>query len=140
MRFDFECTNKMFWIWFLFQIEILYASNSKSAGKCTLQPTSTVADVKEQVHKLKSNLYPDRQSIRLEARGKSLNDNETLQSLDLRSGSKLYVKDLGPQIGWKTVFLCEYAGPLAVYLLVYQRPWLFFGDVTAPYSVTAQLV
>lgn len=121
-----------------FQIEILYANNSKSAGKCVLPPTSTVADVKEQVHKLKSNLYAERQSIRLEARGKTLNDNETLQSLNLRSGSKLYVKDLGPQIGWKTVFLCEYAGPLAVYLLIYQRPWLFFGDVSAPIHTTAQ--
>lgn len=97
-----------------------------------------MADVKEQVHKLKSNLYADRQSIRLEARGKTLKDSETLQSLNLRSGGKLYVKDLGPQIGWRTVFLAEYAGPLAVYLLFYQRPWLFFGDVSAPFSTTVQ--
>lgn len=41
---------------------------------------------------------------------------------------QIYVKDLGPQIGWKTVFLAEYAGPLAVYLWIYQRPWLFYGD------------
>lgn len=98
-----------------------------------------MADVKEQVHKLKSNLCTERQSLRLEARGKSLGDSETLQSLNLRSGSKLYVKDLGPQIGWKTVFLCEYAGPLAVYLLIYQRPWLFYGNVSAaPVHTTAQ--
>lgn len=99
-----------------------------------------MADVKEQVHKLQSYLYADRQSIRLESRGKTLGDSETIQSLNLRNGSKLYVKDLGPQIGWRTVFLCEYAGPLAVYLLIYQRPWVFFGDVSAPVHPTVQYV
>lgn len=118
----------------------MYAHNSKSAGKLNLPGSATVADVKVQVHKLASNLNAERQSIRLEARGKSLKDSDTLQSLNLRSGSKLYVKDLGPQIGWSTVFLCEYAGPLAVYLWVYQRPWIFYGDVSAPYSTTAQYV
>ena len=83
-------------------------------------------------------MYPDRQSIRLESRGKTLKDSDTLQSLNIRSGGKLYVKDLGPQIGWKTVFLAEYAGPLAVYLWIYQRPWIFYGDVTAPMSLTTQ--
>lgn len=122
------------------EIEIIYAHNSKSAGTVNLPGTATVADVKVQVHKLASHLYADRQSIRLEARGKSLKDSDTLQNLNLRSGSKLFVKDLGPQIGWSTVFLCEYAGPLAVYLWVYQRPWIFFGDVSqATYSTTAHI-
>lgn len=122
------------------EIEILFAHNSKSAGKCALPPQSTIADVKEQVHKLQSHLYADRQSIRLEARGKTLKDSDSLQSLNLRSGSKLYVKDLGPQIGWSTVFLCEYAGPLVVYLLIHQRPWIFYGDVSAaPVHTTAHI-
>lgn len=119
----------------------MYAHNSKSAGKINLPGSATVADVKVHVHKLASHLYAERQSIRLEARGKSLKDSDTLQNLNLRSGSKLYVKDLGPQIGWSTVFLCEYAGPLAVYLWVYQRPWIFYGDISqATYSTTAQYV
>lgn len=71
-------------------------------------------------------------------RGKTLKDSDTVESLNLRGGSKLYVKDLGPQIGWSTVFMAEYAGPLLVYLWIYGRPWLFYGDVTAPISQTAQ--
>jgi very-long-chain enoyl-CoA reductase len=55
--------------------------------------------------------------------------------MGLKSGSKLYVKDLGPQIGWKTVFLAEYAGPLLVYLWMYKRPWLFYGEGTTAVPV-----
>lgn len=48
--------------------------------------------------------------------------------LGLKNGSKIYVKDLGPQIGWSTVFMAEYAGPLFVYLIFYARPSLIYGE------------
>ncbi|XP_054278523.1 probable very-long-chain enoyl-CoA reductase art-1 [Macrosteles quadrilineatus] len=112
------------------EIQIFSTSGNKPIGTLdTLRNSSTIKDVKRGVQRLKSNLYPDRQSIRLEAKGKTLKEDETLQSLGLKSGGKLYVKDLGPQIGWVTVFLAEYAGPLFIYLWFYQRPWLFYGDV-----------
>lgn len=57
------------------------------------------------MHRIKKALYPDRQSLRLEARGKTLKDDDTLEGLGIRDGGKLYLKDLGPQIGWKTVSL-----------------------------------
>lgn len=94
--------------------------------------------MKSQVHASNKKLHPHRQALRLEVKGKMLKDSDTIESLNLRSGSKLYVKDLGPQIGWSTVFLAEYAGPLIVYLWIYQRPWLFYGDTTADYTQTAQ--
>lgn len=112
-----------------FQIEFLSTAGSKSLGRAkNLPPTATIKDLKAEVYKLNKKLYPDRQSIRLEAKGTSLKDDATLKSLNLVSGSKVYVKDLGPQIGWSTVFLAEYAGPLAVYLWFYTRPWLFYGS------------
>ena len=37
-------------------------------------------------------------------------------------------QDRGYQIGWTTVFLTEYAGPLLVYLWVHSRPWILYGD------------
>lgn len=82
-------------------------------------------------------MYPDRQSLRLDARGKSLKDEDTLKSLGLKNGSILYVKDLGPQIGWITVFLAEYAGPLFIYLWLYTRPWIFYGDYAGSSSAHA---
>lgn len=75
----------------------------------------------------------------MEPKGKALKDTDTVKNLQLKYGSKLYFKDLGPQIGWKTVFLTEYAGPLAVYLWLYQRPWIFYGDLpTAKFDSVVQ--
>lgn len=94
-----------------------------------VNPNTTIAAIKQQLYELKKAPYVQRQSLRLDAKGKALADSETVKSLSLRLGAKLYYKDLGPQIGWKTVFLVEYAGPLIVYLWLYQRPWLFYGDI-----------
>ena len=58
-----------------------------------------------------------------------MKDDQTLKDLDLNSGAMLYFKDRGLQIGWSTVFMAEYAGPLSVYLWIYTRPWLFYGDI-----------
>lgn len=107
-------------------------------AKCNAQPKSTVKDLKVQVHSINKKWSVHRQAFRLEVRGKTLKDTDTVEDLSLRHGSKIYVKDLGPQIGWSTVFLAEYAGPLLVYLWIYQRPWLFYGDAVTPISTTAQ--
>lgn len=119
-------------------MDLCYAKNSKSFGKVSVKDSTTIVDLKKEIHKLDRKLNPNRQSIRLEAKGKSVKDSDTVHSLGLRNNSKIYVKDLGPQIGWKTVFLAEYAGPLAVYLWIYQRPWLFYGETSAPISLTVK--
>lgn len=108
-------------------------------AKCSLKGTATISELKKEVARQKPNLTIHRQAYRLEAKGKTLKDSDTLEALNLRSGSKLYVKDLGPQIGWKTVFLAEYAGPLLVYLWFYIRPGYFYGaDASLPISRITQ--
>ncbi|XP_038048572.1 probable very-long-chain enoyl-CoA reductase art-1 [Patiria miniata] len=109
-------------------IKILDARSSKELLTLTgLGKATTIADVKTQVHLKKRNLYADRQSFRTSSKGKSLKDDCTLESLDLGRSGKLYFKDLGPQVGWTTVFMTEYAGPLFIYLLFYMRPALIYG-------------
>lgn len=122
------------------EIEILDARNSKAVTKCNVQASTTIKDLKTQIQSANKKWSIHRQALRAEIKGKTLKDSDTIESLNLRSGSKLYVKDLGPQIGWSTVFLAEYAGPLLVYLWVYQRPWIFYGESsTAPISTTAHI-
>ncbi|TRY74905.1 hypothetical protein TCAL_00517 [Tigriopus californicus] len=94
-----------------------------------LSQDSTIKDVKKAIGAQKQK-YADinRQEIRLEARGKFVKDEDTLGKLGVQNQASLYFKDRGLQIGWTTVFLTEYAGPLIVYLWIYTRPWLFYGD------------
>lgn len=110
-------------------MEILSASSSKPLGSITINQNSTIKDVKKLVSQLKKGLPIERQSIRLQPREKTLDDKVQVNSLKIDGDRKLYVKDLGPQIGWKTVFLAEYAGPLIVYLWLYSRPWIFYGTL-----------
>ncbi|KAK9499377.1 hypothetical protein O3M35_002425 [Rhynocoris fuscipes] len=114
------------------QLEIISGSGSNIL--CTVDditPSSNIKDVKSYIYRQKKKLYPERQALRLEPKGKNLKDEDSLQSLGLKNGSRLYLKDLGPQIGWSTVFLAEYAGPLIIYLYIYQRPWIFYGSAGA---------
>jgi len=111
------------------EVEILQSGSGKVLARVTdLSASSTIYDVKKEIHKLKKGLPPSRQALRLETRGKFLNDGTSLQSIEFKSQKQLYLKDLGPQIGWKTVFLLEYAGPLALYVFSYCRPAFLYGS------------
>jgi len=111
-------------------IEIVHARSNKPLVSINDQVgANTVGDVKKVISSKKAK-YRDvnRQELRLEPKGKALKDDQTLSSLGLNTGALLYFKDRGLQIGWITVFLCEYAGPLFVYLWFYRRPWLAYGE------------
>ncbi|KAF2470789.1 uncharacterized protein BDR25DRAFT_261966 [Lindgomyces ingoldianus] len=56
----------------------------------------------------------------------------TVYQTGLRSRSAIDVKDLGPQIAWRTVFIVEYLGPLLIHPLVYSARALIYGTSTPP--------
>ena len=43
----------------------------------------------------------------------------SISQTGLRDQSIVYVKDLGPQIAWRTVFLVEYLGPILIHPILY---------------------
>ena len=70
-----------------------------------------------------TNLPASRQEWRLVAepgqkRGKALRSG-VLSELGLKSGMAVQLKDLGPQVGYSTVFFWEYFGPIWVYAAFY---------------------
>lgn len=113
------------------EIQILKANRDGALNFLTLRGVdtkATVGQVKKLICKQKPSLYPERIALRTDVKGKSLSDSLELNNLELSKGKELYFKDLGPQIGWSTVFLAEYAGPLFCYLITYIRPSLIYGQ------------
>ncbi|KAJ5298912.1 Glycoside hydrolase superfamily [Penicillium atrosanguineum] len=66
----------------------------------------------------------------------------TIDDTGLRESSVIHVKDLGPQIPWRTVFIIEYLGPLLIpALFLYPlRSLLYFNFETIPAPSDTQIL
>lgn len=98
------------------------SSNRPSAFPLTIQLSSakpTVLEVKKAIHAKSKKLSLERQRITTEDKRALTDDGKTLSEESVKSGDVLYVKDLGPQVAWRTVFLTEYFGPLFIHPLLY---------------------
>lgn len=124
-----------------FLIEAVSLSGKSLGFLRDLDSTSTIEEVKYAFRLACPKYYVERQSWRLDAKSKSLRNDQVLKDIGINHKDKLCFKDLGPQIGWTTVFLCEYAGPLFVYSLFYTRPAIFYGvdAIKEPRAFTVQL-
>lgn len=85
-----------------------------------------VADVKAALAARFPKLYVERQKLTLEGDSKPLDDDTILAVAGVRDGAEVVLKDLGPQVSWRTVFLTEYAGPLVIHPLLYHLPNVFY--------------
>lgn len=100
---------------------------SNPSGKITEQVQvpikSTVSDLKKVIKteckRLKLPVSRQRLSIRGKDQQKEkplvLEDERSLISYGIKSDSVIILKDLGPQISWRSVFLLEYLGPLLIH-------------------------
>ncbi|KPI43458.1 putative enoyl [Cyphellophora attinorum] len=59
------------------------------------------------------------------------NGTSTVHSTGLRNDSTIYVKDLGPQIAWRTVFVIEYLAPIFIHPLFYALAAHIYGGTGA---------
>ncbi|KAJ5273407.1 hypothetical protein N7478_008532 [Penicillium angulare] len=88
------------------------------------------------VHRLRITKGSDRSAV---PNSKDITIDET----GLRNSSVIHVKDLGPQIAWRTVFIIEYLGPLLIpaLFLFPLRPFLYFNyDKPLPDPSDTQLL
>ncbi|XP_033738774.1 very-long-chain enoyl-CoA reductase-like [Pecten maximus] len=110
------------------EITVLHPRSGKTLATLTnISTGSSISDVKREYEKKFPKYYPTRQAFKSDPKGKTLKDDVRLTSIDFTKPGTLYFKDLGPQVGWTTVFLTEYSGPLIAYLIFYARPAIIYG-------------
>ncbi|KAG5477054.1 hypothetical protein LSCM1_05394 [Leishmania martiniquensis] len=70
----------------------------------------------------------------------TLTEKLPLSQQGVKDGMVITYKDLGPQVGYRTVFYVEYAGPIAFMLLYAMRPSFIYGSAPMPaYGYTQKL-
>ncbi|KAG5477584.1 hypothetical protein CUR178_05289 [Leishmania enriettii] len=70
----------------------------------------------------------------------TLTEKLPLSQQGVKDGVVITYKDLGPQIGYRTVFYVEYAGPIAFMLLYAMRPSFIYSSAPMPtYGYTQKL-
>lgn len=79
----------------------------------------TVYTLKQVIHSKVPKLSPSRQRLSNVNKEALKDDTAALSTLNINNGDILYIKDLGPQVSWTTVFLVEYAGPLLIHPFFY---------------------
>ncbi|WFD26840.1 very-long-chain enoyl-CoA reductase [Malassezia nana] len=96
----------------------------------TMPEDATLAMLKNGIALLVPSLPIVRQRLTDAQKRPLLGDDKRLIDLGLENNARLTVKDLGPQISWRTVFLVEYAGPMLIHPIIYYMAplvWAHFG-------------
>ena len=108
-------------------------------------PSTTLGELKKIMSSV-SKLAPSRQSFKTKTDDPATavrlggDASKPLSALGVNpSTTSLVLSDLGPQVGYRTVFLVEYAGPIAIMALYALRPSFVYGASAsaAPWSPVA---
>ena len=123
------------------QLKIESRGNIKGAYfplEINLPDDATLGTLKNGIANLVPTLPVARQRLAKADKQPLIDDEKRLSDLGVEGTAALTVKDLGPQISWRTVFLVEYAGPLIIHPLIYYGApsfWARFG-----YSYNTSLI
>jgi len=108
--------------------------NSRSGRKLAdveVTEKTSVAQLKNLFYIKCPKYGPERQRFTFgPAPGTPLVDGKTVADYSLKDGDALVFKDLGPQIGYATVFIAEYFGPLLLYPIFYFKGDVIYGEAS----------
>ncbi|KAJ2396159.1 3-oxo-5a-steroid 4- dehydrogenase [Coemansia sp. RSA 2559] len=88
---------------------------------------ASVDDLKMAIAKKGKMICPDRQRLTIGESKEVLEAGTGLAKYNISDGEMVFLKDLGRQIGWQTVFYIEYFGPIMFHYLIYNFPSIIYG-------------
>lgn len=74
----------------------------------------------------KSKLNPNRVRLTVLSKDKQVPLADDLSNIN----NEVYIKDLGPQISWRLVFMIEYFGPILIHSILYQLSLYYIANNT----------
>lgn len=100
---------------------ITIKSRSKTLKSCQIETTDAdnLASVAQKISTQNKKINPNRLRLTYLKESKQIPLEKFDFALAAADGMDLYVKDLGPQISWRLVFVIEYFGPILIHALVY---------------------
>jgi very-long-chain enoyl-CoA reductase len=115
------------------KMKVTIASRNPKSSKFPVQlelsgsvDSLKTSDLNKALAKKFPTYYPDRQRLTTEDK-KVLDVDKTLKEQGITENTTVYFKDLGPQIGWRTVFMIEYGGPLLIHPIFYYLGKYIYG-------------
>ncbi|PJF17660.1 Glycoprotein, synaptic 2 family protein [Paramicrosporidium saccamoebae] len=111
--------------------------NGKFIDAVKVDAHDTVEKLKRAVFNGKSGMQPNRQQLALpkgDNQSVVLENRKRLSFYELEDEDILVVKDLGPQLSWRTVFILEYLGPLIIHQI------FFFWRLNTTTLTTTQIL
>jgi very-long-chain enoyl-CoA reductase len=88
---------------------------------------------KKDIHRISFKIGDGDKVVKLDS------DKKALSEYDVADKATIQFKDLGAQIGYRTVFLVEYFGPMVFVLFYYLRPAFLYGaNSSQPYNWVAK--
>ena len=93
-------------------------SHKNNADTIKISSDANLYDLKLQIRKvIESRISHDRLGVFLDRNGEStplISLRRNLTQMNVQNGDKIIVKDLGPQIDWRLVYIIEYLGPIFI--------------------------
>ena len=122
-------------------IELTIQSRGKIAGAnfpvtINLEDGATLRSLKEGIAYLVPKLPIVRQRLTTEDKRPLVGDDKALRDLGVEKSCTLLVKDLGPQVSWRTVFVVEYLGPMIIHPLLFLIMPAFWEYMGTPFTIS----
>ena len=114
----------------------------KKSYEFDVKESMTVNELKELIAN-ECHLIKVRQALKIMVTEKEplrlTDDKKTLADYSVKMDTHIILRDIGPQVGYRDVFVFEYAGPLVIMLLLAMRPSFIYGSSSEPMTEQARL-